>query len=124
MIKLVYCLRRLPNLSREEFQRYWLETHGALVRERAQALRIRRYIQVHTLEGSINDALRESRDALEAYDGVAELWWESVEDFATATASAEGRKAGEELLEDERRFIDMERSALWVAQEHAIVEGS
>ena len=124
MIKLVYCLRRLPNLSHEEFQRYWLETHGALVRERAQALRIRRYIQVHTLEGSINDALRESRDALEAYDGVAELWWESVEDFATATASPEGRKAGEELLEDERRFIDMERSALWVAQEHAIVEGS
>ncbi len=52
MIKLVYCLRRLPNLSREEFQRYWLETHGALVRERAQALRIRRYVQVHTLEGS------------------------------------------------------------------------
>ncbi len=124
MIKLVYCLRRLPKLSREEFQRYWLETHGALVRERAQALRIRRYIQVHTLGGSINDALRESRDALEAYDGVAELWWESVEDFATATASPEGRKAGEELLEDERRFIDMERSALWVAQEHAIVEGS
>ena len=124
MIKLVYCLRRLPNLSREEFQRYWLETHGALVRERAQTLRIRRYIQVHTLEGSINDALRESRDALEAYDGVAELWWESVEEFVTATASPEGRKAGEELLEDERRFIDMERSALWVAQEHAIVEGS
>ncbi len=42
MIKLVYCLRRLPNLSREEFQRYWLETHGPLVRSRAQALRIRR----------------------------------------------------------------------------------
>ncbi len=49
--------------------------------------------------------------------------WESVEEFATATASPEGRKAGEELLEDERRFIDMERSALWVAQEHPIVEG-
>ncbi len=124
MIKLVYCLRRLPHLSREEFQRYWLETHGALVRERAQALRIRRYVQVHTLEGWINEALRESRDALEGYDGVAELWWESVEDFATATASPEGRKAGEELLEHERRLIDMERSALWVAKEQAIVEGS
>ena len=123
MIKLVYCLRRLPHLSREEFQRYWLETHGPLVRSRAQALRIRRYVQVHTLEGSINDALRQNRGALEAYDGVAELWWESVEEFAAATASTEGRKAGEELLEDERRFIDMERSALWVAQEHPSVEG-
>jgi uncharacterized protein (TIGR02118 family) len=124
VIKLVYCLRRLPHLSREEFQRYWLETHGPLVRSRAQALRIRRYVQVHTLEDSINDALRQNRGALKAYDGVAELWWESVEDFAAATASPEGRKAGEELLEDERRFIDMERSALWVAQEHPIVETS
>ncbi|HBT35125.1 MAG TPA: EthD family reductase, partial [Hyphomonas sp.] len=23
MIKLTFCLRRLPHLSREEFQRYW-----------------------------------------------------------------------------------------------------
>jgi hypothetical protein len=28
MIKLVFCLRRLPHLSREEFQRYWLESHA------------------------------------------------------------------------------------------------
>jgi len=40
MIKLVFCLRRLPNLSREEFQRYWLDTHGPLVRELAPALAI------------------------------------------------------------------------------------
>ncbi len=121
MIKLVYCLRRLPDISQEEFQRYWLETHGPLVRSWAQALRIQRYVQVHTLESSINDALRQNRGALEAYDGVAELWYESADDLAAA-ASPEGRKAGEELLEDERRFIDMERSALWVAQEHPIVE--
>ena len=123
MIKLVYNLRRLPNLSREEFQRYWLQKHGPMVRSRAQALRIRRYVQVHTLENPMNDALRRGRGALEPYDGVAELWWDSLDDLAAATASPEGRKAGQELLEDERRFIDLERSALWVAQEHPIVEG-
>ncbi len=123
MIKLVYNLRRLPNLSREEFQRYWLQKHGPMVRSRAQALRIRRYVQVHTLESPMNDALRRGRGALEPYDGVAELWWDSLDDLAAATVSPEGRKAGQELLEDERRFIDLERSALWVAQEHPIVEG-
>ncbi len=123
MIKLVYCLRRLPHLSREEFQRYWRETHGPLVRGHAQALRIRRYVQVHTLESQINDALRRGRGALEPYDGVAELWWESAEEFAAATDSPEGRKAGQELLEDERRFIDLERSALWIAQEQPVVDG-
>ena len=32
MIKLVFCCRRRPELSREEFQRTWLDRHGPLVR--------------------------------------------------------------------------------------------
>ena len=122
MIKLVYCIHRLPHLSREEFQRYWRETHGPLVRERARALRIRRYVQVHTLENPINNALRESRGALEPYDGVAELWWDSAQDLAAVVASPEGQKAAQELVDDERRFIDLGRSALWIGEEHPIVE--
>jgi uncharacterized protein (TIGR02118 family) len=122
MIKLVYCLHRLPHLSSEEFHRYWEETHGPLVRSRAAALRIRRYVQVHTLDSPVNAAFRESRGTIEPYDGVAELWWDSTEDFVAATASPEGRKAGRELLEDERRFIDFQRSAAWIGEERSIVE--
>lgn len=48
MVKMVYCLRRLSHLSREEFQRYWREKHGPLVQKHAATLRIRRYVQVHT----------------------------------------------------------------------------
>ena len=122
MIKLVYCARRLPHLSREEFQRYWRETHGPLVRSHAKTLRIRRYVQVHTLENPINEVLRESRGTLEPYDGVAELWWDSAEDMAAANLTPEGLRAAQELLDDERRFADLERSALWVAEEHVVVE--
>jgi uncharacterized protein (TIGR02118 family) len=122
MIKFIYCLRRLPHLSREEFQRYWRETHGPLVRGHAGSLRIRRYVQVHTLDSPINDALRESKGTLEPYDGVAELWWDSAEDLVTAAASPEGQKAAQALLEDERRFIDLQRSAVWIGEEHPIVE--
>lgn len=123
MIKLVYCLRRLPHLSREEFQRYWRETHAPLVRKHAQALRIRRYVQVHTLDSPVNEALRSGRGGPEPFDGVAELWWDSPEDLAAVMATPEGQQAGRELLEDERRFIDFQRSPLWIAQEHPIVEG-
>lgn len=122
MIKLVFCLRRLPHLSLEEFQRYWLEKHGPLVRGHAATLRIRRYVQVHTLESPVNDALQRSRDTGEPYDGVAELWWENVEDLAAATATPEGQKAARELLDDERKFIDLPRSALWVGEERAVVD--
>jgi len=121
-VKLVYCVRRLPHLSLEEFQRYWLETHGPMVRARADALGIRRYVQVHRMDSPVNEAIRHSRDAGEPYDGVAELWWESIEDLAVATATPQGRQAARELLEDERKFIDLSRSALWVGEEHAVVD--
>jgi len=122
MIKFIYCVRRLPNLSREEFRRYWRETHGPLVRSVAPTLRIRRYVQVHTLDSPMNDALRESRGTLEAFDGVAELWWDSTEDLVTGSSSPEGREAAQMLLDDELRFIDLPRSALWIGEEHPVVE--
>ena len=121
MLKLVFPLRRLPTLSREEFQRYWYETHGPLVRRHAKALRIRRYVQLHTLDDPINAALRESRGAGEPYDGVAELWWESREDLEQALATPEAQQAARELLEDEQRFIDLARSALWLGTERPII---
>ena len=121
MIKLVFCLRRLPHLSREEFQRYWFERHAPLVRSHAAALKIRRYVQTHTGEQPLNDALQASRGGPEAYDGVAELWWDSVESLAEPGATEAGQQAGALLLEDERRFIDLEHSPLFFAEEHPIV---
>src|SRR5205823_13171406 len=89
MLKLTFVLRRLRSLSREEFQRYWWQTHGPLVRRHAAALRIRRYVQVHTLDDPLNAALRESRGAEEGYDGVAELWSESRADLEAVPCTAD-----------------------------------
>jgi len=123
MVKLTFCLRRLPHLTREEFQKYWLETHGPLVRKNAKAMRLKRYVQVHTpLDDTMNDGMRELRGGPEAYDGVAELWWESFEDLAAAYSTPEAQKASEELLADERRFIDLEQSPLWFGREHVVVD--
>jgi uncharacterized protein (TIGR02118 family) len=121
VIKLVFPLRRRPELSREEFQRYWRETHGPLVRAHAETLGIRRYVQSHTLSTPVNDGLRASRDAPEDFDGVAELWWDSLDALAAAVATPEGQAASVELLEDERRFIDHARSPLWLSEEHEVI---
>ena len=121
MVKLVFCLTRLPYLSREEFQRYWRERHGPLVRESAKALGIRRYVQVHTLDTPVNEALRRGRGGPPAYDGVAELWFDSLEALAAAGATPEGKAAGRRLVEDEKTFIDLARSPVLIAEEHPIV---
>ena len=121
MVKLVFTLRRLPSLTREEFQTYWLENHAPLVRSHAEVLGIRRYVQTHTLPDQMQVALRASRNAPEPYDGVAELWYDSLEAIAVAVSTDEGRAAAVALLEDERRFIDHERSPLWFGEEHPII---
>lgn len=121
MIKLTFCLRRLPNLSREAFQTYWREQHAPLVAKHRAVLRIRRYVQMHSATTELNDLIRAGRNAPEMYDGVAELWWESFDELQTAMGSPEGQAAGLELLEDERKFIDLSRSPLFFGEEKTVV---
>ncbi len=121
MLKLVFCLHRLPTLSRVEFQDYWLNRHGPLVRRHATALRIRRYVQLHSCDDALSKGIRAARGAPAPYDGIAELWFTSAEDMAAAGKDPAAREAGLALVEDERRFIDLARSPLWLAEEHEIV---
>lgn len=121
MIKLTFCLRRQPHLSREEFQRYWLEKHGPLVRSVGPVLKIKKYVQFHTASTTYNAALQQSRGGPEEYDGIAELWWDSLEEMMSVVGTDEGRSAGLMLLEDERTFIDLARSPLFVGEEHELI---
>jgi uncharacterized protein (TIGR02118 family) len=119
MIKLTFCLKRLPSLSREAFQSYWHEKHAPLVTRHRDVLRIRRYVQFHSGSSEINDGIRATRHAPEMYDGVAELWWDSLDDvFANPTPEREA--AGLALLEDERKFIDLPQSPLFFGEEKVI----
>src|SRR5437868_14025840 len=78
-MRVIYCLRRLPELTPEEFRQHWLEVHAPLVRAYQRDLRIVRYIQVHTDYGPFLEKLRAFRGSPEPYDGVAEIWYESRE---------------------------------------------
>lgn len=119
MIRITFLLRRKPEMTRAEFQQYWRETHGPLVAGHATRLQALRYVQVHTLDDTLNARLPGARGSMEPpYDGVAELWWENREALAVALESEAGRTAGGELLEDERRFIDLPDSPLWLAYEY------
>ena len=123
MIKLVFTLRRREGMSREEFQRYWREEHAALVKRVADDLRIRRYVQTHARDTDLDEALAGARGSEpRVYDGVAELWWDSLEDLIAASTSEAGQAAGQALLEDEQRFIDLAGSPIWLGEENVVID--
>jgi uncharacterized protein (TIGR02118 family) len=121
MIKIVFCLRRREGLSREDFQRYWLEHHGPLVRAHGAALGIRRYTQAHSLPDRLSLSVAGPRNSPEPFDGVAELWFDDLESVGVAARTPEGRAAAELLLDDEREFIDLERSPFFLVEEHELI---
>ena len=121
MIKLTYCLRRLPHLSREDFQHYWRGTHAPLVAKHAATLGIVKYEQVHAGFDAMNEAIRATRGGPEPYDGIAEIWFESEAAMQAAAQNPGVADAARELLEDERNFIDLANSPLWYNQVHTII---
>ena len=123
MLKLTMCVKRLPHLTREEFDTYWRDHHGPLVRSHQKVLRIRRYVQTSLLDNHLaQEAIRASRGTLEVdFDGCAELWWNSLEDHAAARKTNEGAAILRELIDDERKFVDLSRSQLWYGTERQII---
>jgi hypothetical protein len=106
-------------MTLEEFQDYWKQRHGPLVASFATDLNILRYVQTHTLVDPANEEAQKARGNMEPhYDGVAELWWSTEAELEETMQTDAGRAAGAALLEDERTFINLPTSPLWLAYEY------
>lgn len=121
MIKLVFCCRRREGMTREAFQERWLAVHGPLVKRlRESDLPVmKRYVQSHSLPDEMSEGLRGPRGSAEPYDGITEVWFESVE--ALGADRSEGAiAASRALIADEAEFIDLARSSVFLTEEHEI----
>ena len=123
MVKLVYCVRKRSDLGDEEFHDYWLNQHGPLVAKLAPGLKLRRYVQSHIIPAELHDIIKATRGLRDPYDGLAELWWDSLDAFIDAYSSPEGLDADAALREDEAKFIDFADSCIFFSEEHTIYEG-
>jgi uncharacterized protein (TIGR02118 family) len=110
MIKLVYCITKKAGLTDEEFFHYWKKIHGPIG---ARIPGLRRLVQSHRLT-----AAGDTRQP--DFDGMAELWFDSIEDLSAARNSAEWKAASD----DEANFIDRARVAYFVSEEHVIFDAA
>lgn len=44
MVKMVFCVKRLPGMSEADFSKYWLNEHGALIKRIAPDMGIKQYV--------------------------------------------------------------------------------
>ncbi len=92
VIKVLKLVARQESMTSEAFQQYWRDTHGPLV---AQVPGLRRYIQCHTARDNYDERTQPQ------FEGVGELYWDSMEDWERAQTTPEWAA----VVEDAKHFI-------------------
>lgn len=115
MVKLIVAVKRRADVSVETFHEHWRTTHARLVEASPATKRyVRRYVQCHTT------AAEYARGEV-AYDGTAELWFDSIEDKEAFFSDPDYLR---HIQPDEGKFADMARTAAFLTEEEVVVGGA
>ncbi|HEY0812944.1 MAG TPA: EthD domain-containing protein [Pseudonocardia sp.] len=112
MLKISVFLTRRPGLSHEDFIAYWTQKHTPLLGTLSPGeVPVQRYVQLEPTD----DAIPGVRTA--TYDGVAELWVDSVADAARWFTSETYTTV---VAADEENFLDRSKTRFLYATETAV----
>ena len=113
MVKLTICAKRRPGMGHAEFDAYWRDVHGAVVRSVPEFTRhVRRYVQCH---GVAAPGIFGSDSG---FDGIAELWFDDVASMERAFAEP---RYLEVIRPDELKFADIEACLAYVSEELQVI---
>lgn len=104
MIKRVSLIRRKAGMSREEFFAHWTGPHAAIVR------------QMPGVRGLRFGKVQSWNPQEAAWDGVGEVWFDSMEDATRAFAT---EPYASQLVEDRKKFMGEAQSCF--VTEHTVV---
>ena len=104
MFKFMALLKRKDGVTREEFHRWWLERHVPYVKKFP---RLRRY--------AVNLVADPAADP-DGWDGVAEVWFDSLDDLKAAFASPEAKAAQAHSVAHSREVLRL------ILEEHVQLE--
>ena len=102
LLKASCFLTRRPDLTYEEFQHYWTEKHTPMLAKPVEGgPKVYRYVQLYPVRDEMSSL------ATAPYDGVAEIWFETLED-AVAQFTSEHYKTV--VAKDEENFLDRSKT--------------
>ncbi len=112
MIKISIFLTRRSGLTHDEFVTYWTERHTPMLADLPPgALAVHRYVQLQPTTDEIPGISTAN------YDGVAELWVDSVDDAAAWFTSDTYTTA---IAADEENFLDRSATRFLYSTENVV----
>jgi uncharacterized protein (TIGR02118 family) len=108
MIKTIALAYRKTGLSREEYNKYWLEEHGPLAARLIP--NVKKYVQNHFI-----DVPGQTYEG----DGIVEMWYDNLEAWQKSRQAVFSDK---ELAKDAANFVLMRPGSFWVVEEHVILD--
>ena len=118
-IKCTYLLTKRDDLTQAACHKTWLKDHGPFVNQFEEVSNMAKYIQSHTIAPEINASFVKGRGLAPPLDGITEVW---IADPAASSGGEKARKAGDAMVQDERRFVAMEKSRCFMTKEHTIFD--
>lgn len=123
MIKLIRCIRRRENVSKESFHHYWTSEqrlrHVQKLLEQANVCQVKVNL---TLDITFNDQLREERHCdEEPYDAIIEIWWS---DYNTMINALHGEKfvvLRSQLEKMDGQYVDNNCSPMFFTDEQSLI---
>lgn len=109
MIKTIALAYRKEGMSREEYNKYWLEKHAPLAAKMIP--NVRKYVQNHFITASGQE--------MEG-DGIVEMWYDDIKSWKE---SRDALMKMPELMKDGMNFARMAPgNFFWVTEEHVILD--
>lgn len=117
-VKLSVVIKRRTDMTFADFDRYWDLTHGAIVTSVPEFTRhVRRYVQSHLVSeytGEGDSSKLTSAWGKAAFDGIAELWFDSIADMVKAFNEPAFK---EKIAPDDEKFVDAAGTQLFTLKE-------
>lgn len=120
MIKFIQCVRRKPEISIQDFRRYW-KRYQDKATELARAVNATGLNFCTTLAVDQNTEVMLMRGTAEPYDGVAEMRISNAPRLMEKLADGPARDIWEEVKSLQTAFMDLDRSSFFFAAEDVVI---
>lgn len=124
-MKVSFFMRKREDHSLDQFRNYWRENHGPYAMSgRTDRLGMRRYVQNHMVETPLSGTLADTvGGAVPPFEGICQIWFDSEDAILKTRSSTEGAQATQDLVNDERNFLDLLQSEIRFYREECCIDG-